>query len=226
MEYYNANTLNLDETSDEEMDQTSNLEEEMDQTSNLEEEMDQTNHLEKIGKKRYRSDLARDGERLRDRIEKIHYQAKSMESIDGLAVAAIEEAKELVEESVEAFKNGNVKKMMAFAFYALPHKMKEEDKKRLAELIDAKLGWDVPFRMRFTNKMSRTGYVIFEEKFLTRIKKTFQLSFRFGGREVVGKLCPMEKIQDWIQMESDSSSSKINFTYISTTIIGQKNSLV
>ena len=215
MEYYNANTLNLDETSDEEMDQT----------SNLEEEMDQTNHLEKIGKKRYRSDLARDGERLRDRIEKIHYQAKSMESIDGLAVAAIEEAKELVDDSVKAFKNGNVKKM-AFAFYALPHKMKEKDKKRLAELIDAKLGWDVPFRMRFTNRMSRTGYVIFEEKFLTRIKKTFQLSFRFLGREVVGKLCPMEKIQDWIQMESDSSSSKINFTYISTTIIGQKNSLV
>ena len=88
-----------------------------------------------------------------------------MESIDGLAVAAIEEAKELVEESVEAFKNGNVKKMMAFAFYALPHKMKEKDKKRLAELIDAKLGWEVPFRMRFTNKMSRTGYVIFEDKF-------------------------------------------------------------
>ena len=153
-----------------------------------------------------------------------------MESIDGLALAAVEEAKELFEESVEAFKNGSSKrenvKTVAYAFSSLPHKMKEKDKKRLAELIDAKLGWEVPFRMRFTNKMSRTGYVIFEEKFLTRIKKTFQLSFRFGGREVVGKLCPMEKIQDWIQMESDSSSSKINFTYISTTIIGQKNSLV
>ena len=158
MEYYNANTLNLDETSDEEMDQTSNLEEEMDQTSNLEEEMDQTNHLEKIGKKRYRSDLARDGERLRDRIEKIHYQAKSMESIDGLAVAAIEEAKELVDDSVKAFKNGNVKKM-AFAFYALPHKMKEEDKKRLAELIDAKLSWKV-FLILVRNFSSKMTYPV------------------------------------------------------------------
>ena len=100
-----------------------------------------------------------------------------------MAVAAIEEAKELVDESVKAFKNGNVIKV-AFAFYALPHKMKEEDQKRLAELIDAKLGWDVPFSMRFTNRMSWTGYIIFEEKFLTRIKKTFQLSFRFLGREV------------------------------------------
>jgi hypothetical protein len=57
------------------------------------------------------------------------------------------------------------------------------------------------------------------------VKKTFQLSFRFLEREVVGKMCSMEKIGNWIQLESGTSSSKMNFTYISTNIIGQKNSL-
>ena len=81
-----------------------------------------------------------------------------MESIDGLALAAIEEAKELVDESVEAFKNGSSERenvwKVAYAFYALPHKMKEKDQKLFAEFIDAKLDWDVPFTMRFTNRMS------------------------------------------------------------------------
>ena len=51
--------------------------------------------------------------------------------MDGLALAAIEEAKELVDKSVEAFKNGssereNVEKV-AYSFYALAHKMKEKE---------------------------------------------------------------------------------------------------
>ena len=172
-------TSNLDETSDEETDQTYILEEE---------EMYQTNHMEDVGRKRYKSDLMREGQRMKAKLEKIHNQAKSLESIGGLALAAIEEALELVDESLEAFKNGgNERKVVAYAFYALPHKIKEDDMKLFAEFIDAKLGWDVPFKMRFTNRMSRTGYIIFEEQYLPKVKKTFQLSFRFLEREVVGK---------------------------------------
>ena len=134
------------------------------------------------------SDLMREGQRMKAKLEKIHNQAKSLESIGGLALAAIEEALELVDESLEAFKNGgNERKVVAYAFYALPHKIKEDDMKLFAEFIDAKLGWDVPFKMRFTNRMSRTGYIIFEEQYLPKVKKTFQLSFRFLEREFVGK---------------------------------------
>ena len=98
-----------------------------------------TLHVE-YGKKRYKSDLVREGQRMRDTLEMIHNQDKSMESIDGLALAAIEEAKELVDKSVEAFKNGSSKrenvKTVAYAFYSLPHKMKEEDQKLFAEFND------------------------------------------------------------------------------------------
>ena len=70
-----------------------------------------TLHVE-YGKKRYKSDLVREGQRMRDKLEKINIQSKSMESIDGLALAAKEETKELVDESVEAFPNGSSERNM------------------------------------------------------------------------------------------------------------------
>ena len=77
--------------------------------------------MEDVGRKRYKSDLMREGQRMKAKLEKIHNQAKSLESIGGLALAAIEEALELVDESLEAFKNGgNERKVVAYFLCIAP----------------------------------------------------------------------------------------------------------
>ena len=80
--------------------------------------------------------------------------------------------------------------------------MKEEDQKLFAEFIDAKLDWDVSFTRRFTNRMSRTGYIIFEERFLpSRVSHYAKKCTIFSPKE-------MAYPEEWTVIDADIEEGK------------------
>ena len=103
--------------------------------------------------------------------------------------------------------------------------MSKNDKNLFGDYVMTRLGWRTPIKMRFTNRNSRTAYIIFDEVYENELRRLFKTNFRYLDREIVGISGDMEKIAEWIHIESSSTSS-YNFTYNSNTFLGNKNSLI
>ena len=53
--------------------------------------------------------------------------------------------------------------------------------------VKTRFGWKIPFKMRFTDRNSRTSYITFDEVYQNEVRNLFKTSFRYMNREIVGK---------------------------------------